>query len=126
MPAAHPDIPLWLVGPFVLLLLLIAIMPLAPPRLKHFWEAYYPHLAIGLGLLVVLHYWVRIPGGGAIVAHTAHEYLSFIVLIGALFVVAGGIHIRVQGEATPAGNVAFLAVGAVLANIIGTTGVSMV
>jgi Na+/H+ antiporter NhaD/arsenite permease-like protein len=126
MSALRPDIPLWLVAPFALLLLLIAVMPLTPPRVKHFWEHYYPHVSIGLGLLIVLHYLVRIPSGGHIVAHTAHEYLSFISLIGALFVVAGGIHINVKGEATPLGNVAFLAVGAVLANFIGTTGASMV
>src|SRR5205814_1459827 len=54
------------------------------------------------------------------------EYFSFIVLIGALFVVAGGIHLKVRGEATPAENVFYLFVGAVLANVIGTTGASMV
>jgi Na+/H+ antiporter NhaD/arsenite permease-like protein len=57
--------------------------------------------------------------------HVAHEYLSFIALIGSLFVVSGGIHIRVKGEATPAINCLFLFVGAVLANVIGTTGASM-
>jgi Na+/H+ antiporter NhaD/arsenite permease-like protein len=54
-----------------------------------------------------------------------HEYLSFIVLIAALFVVAGGIHITVRGEATPGRNVTFLFIGALLANVIGTTGASM-
>jgi len=120
------DIPLWLIAPFALLLLLIATMPLTPPRVKHGWEHYYPQIAIGLGLLVAAYYLWRIPGGGGRLAHTMHEYFSFIVLIGSLFVVAGGIHIKVKGEATPLGNVAFLAVGAIAANFIGTTGASMV
>jgi Na+/H+ antiporter NhaD/arsenite permease-like protein len=62
----------------------------------------------------------------SILAHTLHEYVSFIILIGSLFVVAGGIHLSVKGESTPLVNVAFLAVGAVVANFIGTTGASMV
>jgi Na+/H+ antiporter NhaD/arsenite permease-like protein len=119
-------IPLWLIGPFALLLLLIATMPLTPPRMKHVWEHYYPHISIALGAAVAGYYVARIPDGGHILAHTMHEYVSFIILIGALFVVAGGIHIKVKGEATPMQNVAFLAVGAVVANFIGTTGASMV
>ncbi len=123
---AAPDLPLWLIAPFALLLLLIAVMPLTPPRVKHVWEHYYPHIAIGLGVMVAAYYVVLIPGGGEILVHTLHEYFSFIVLIGSLFVVAGGIHITVKGEATPLVNVVFLAVGAVGANFIGTTGASMV
>ena len=59
------------------------------------------------------------------VGHTAHEYLSFVALVGSLFVVSGGIHINVKGEATPRANVLFLLVGAVAANLLGTTGASM-
>lgn len=123
---AATSIPAALVAPFALLLLLIATMPLTPPRVKHVWEHYYPHIAIGLGALVVGYYLWRVEGGGAVAWHTAREYFSFISLIGALFVVAGGIHIKVKGEATPGVNVVFLAIGAVLANFIGTTGASMV
>ncbi|QYM80660.1 sodium:proton antiporter [Horticoccus luteus] len=123
---AVASIPLILVAPFALLLLLIATMPLTPPRVKHLWEHYYPHIAIGLGLVVAAYYLWRVEGGGTVIGHTAHEYFSFISLIGALYVVAGGIHIKVKGESTPVVNVAFLAVGAVLANFIGTTGASMV
>ena len=119
-------VPLWLIVPFALLLLLIAVMPLTPARAKHMWEHYYPQIAIGLGLVVAIYYVLRIPAGAAILAHTMHEYVSFIVLIGSLFVVAGGIHIKVKGEATPLVNVVFLAIGAVTANFIGTTGASMV
>lgn len=124
--ASSPDIPLWLSGPFVLLLLLIAVMPLAPARLKHLWEHYYPHVAVALAAGMGAFYLLRIPGGGEVLQHTATEYVSFISLIGSLFVISGGIHLRVRDEATPLANVVFLAVGAVAANIIGTTGASMV
>jgi Na+/H+ antiporter NhaD/arsenite permease-like protein len=124
--AAGGDIPLPLIVPFVLLLLLIAVMPLAGKRVHHWWEGNYPFVSVGLGLAMAVYYLVRVTGGGTILAHTLHEYFSFIVLIGALFVIAGGIHLKVKGEATPMGNVVFLAVGAVLANFVGTTGASMV
>ncbi|HTB79752.1 MAG TPA: sodium:proton antiporter [Opitutaceae bacterium] len=119
-------LPLWLMAPFVLLLLLIAAMPLTPPRLKHWWEHNYPLVAIGLGLAVAGYYLWRVPSGGAALGHALHEYFSFIALIGSLFVVAGGIHLKVVGETTPWKNAVFLAVGAVVANLIGTTGASMV
>jgi Na+/H+ antiporter NhaD/arsenite permease-like protein len=120
------DIPLWLVLPFGLLLLLIATMPLTPPKVKHWWEHNYHFAALGLGALVAAYYLLKIPAGGVVLAHTVQEYVSFIALIGSLFVVAGGIHIKVKGEASPIANVVFLAIGAVAANVIGTTGASMV
>ena len=127
LAAAGPGaIPVWLIIPFALQLLLIAVMPLTPHAVKHLWEKYYAHVSIGLGLIVAAYFMLKIPSGGHVVAHTAMEYVSFISLIGSLFVVAGGIHLRVKGEATPAQNVAFLAAGAVVANLIGTTGASMV
>lgn len=121
MIAAISDVhPLALI-PFALLLGMIAVMPFIN---RHWWEHHYPKVAVGLGLISIIYYgfvlknWVR-------VGHTAHEYVSFIALIGSLFVVAGGIHIVVKGEATPFRNCVFLFIGAVLANIIGTTGASM-
>jgi Na+/H+ antiporter NhaD/arsenite permease-like protein len=118
-------IPPGLIAPFVLLLALIAVMPLAPPWLKHRWERYYAAVALGLGALVVIGVGC-VPGGAHLAGQTAEEYVSFICLIGSLFVVAGGIHVRVRGEATPIGNVTFLAIGGGLANLVGTTGASMV
>ncbi|MGH7956077.1 MAG: sodium:proton antiporter, partial [Opitutaceae bacterium] len=93
---------------------------------KHVWEHYYPHISIALGAAVAVYYVTRIPGGTLVLGHMLHEYFSFIVLIGSLFVVAGGIHIKVKGETTPVVNAAFLIIGAVAANFIGTTGASMV
>jgi Na+/H+ antiporter NhaD/arsenite permease-like protein len=119
------DVPPALIVPFGLLLLLIATMPLSPDRVKHLWEHYYPHIALGLGLLVAAYYVARMPSGGTTVVHTLHEYFSFICLIGSLFVVAGGIHLKFKGESTPVDNIVFLVIGAVITNVIGTTGASM-
>jgi Na+/H+ antiporter NhaD/arsenite permease-like protein len=108
--------------PFVALLISIAVLPLVH---KHWWEKNYPYLAIGLGLIASLCY-LAIKHHPEVLLHTAHEYLSFIALIGALYIVAGGIHIGVKGEAKPRVNCIFLFIGAVLANFLGTTGASMV
>ncbi|ATC65911.1 sodium:proton antiporter [Nibricoccus aquaticus] len=126
MPAHLAEIPPLLIIPFGLLLLLIAVMPLSPDRVKHWWEHRYAYVAVGLGLLVAAYYVFKIPDGGHTVLHTLHEYISFIALIGSLFVVAGGIHLNVKGSATPLENAVFLFAGAILANFVGTTGASMV
>ena len=123
---AVADVSPVLLTPFALLLLLIAAMPLTPPRVKHWWDRFYPLVALGLAGVVAAFYLAEIPGGGAELARTAADYLAFICLVGSLFVVAGGIHQKVKGEATPLANVVFLALGAVIANVIGTTGASMV
>ncbi|MFA6545813.1 MAG: sodium:proton antiporter [Limisphaerales bacterium] len=107
--------------PFALLLAAIATGPFLN---KHWWEHHYAKVAVGLGLVTTLYYVVGL-GATTRMVHVAHEYVSFIALIGSLFVVSGGIHIRVKGEATPGMNCLFLLVGAVLANFIGTTGASM-
>ena len=107
--------------PFAVLLLSIAVMPFIH---KHWWEHHYPKVAAGLGLITVIYY-IAVLKSGSRMLHVAHEYISFIALIGSLFVVSGGIHIRVKGEAKPWINCLFLFIGAVLANFIGTTGASM-
>jgi len=112
---------LWMILPFGLMLLSIAFMPFIH---LHWWEKNYPKVAVALGTIVVVHYLFFL-GQPARVAEVAHEYVSFIALIGSLFVVAGGVHISVRGEATPLRNTLFLAIGAVIANFIGTTGASM-
>jgi len=108
--------------PFGLMLLAIALMPYLH---SHWWEANYPMVAVSLAAITVIYY-VLILGQSGRMLHVAHEYASFIALIGGLFVVAGGIHIRVKGLAQPSVNCVFLLIGAVLSNVIGTTGASMV
>lgn len=103
------------------MLLSIALMPFIH---AHWWEKHYPKVAVALGLFTALYY-IFVLGQGVRILEVGHEYISFIALVGSLFVVAGGIHIRARGEATPARNVAYLAIGAIIANIIGTTGASM-
>lgn len=120
--AAHAPTPsAWITIPFILLLLTIAIAPLA---FQHHWERHYHLVAIGLGAITVAYYLVVLQAPGPLL-HTAQEYVSFIALVGSLYVVSSGIHIGVKGEATPLRNCAFLLFGAVIANAIGTTGASM-
>jgi Na+/H+ antiporter NhaD/arsenite permease-like protein len=104
------------------MLLCIAILPLAAAR---FWESNARKLALSalLGLPVLILYARHHP---AALLHTAEEYFSFIVLLGSLFVVSGGILITGDLQATPRVNTAFLATGSVLASLIGTTGASVV
>ncbi len=116
-PQPHP----WILAPFALLLAAIAIAPLA---FQHTWERCYHWVAAGLGSITVVYY-LALLKTPAPMLHTAIEYASFLALVGSLFVIAGGIHIRVKGEATPRINCLFLLIGAVLANVIGTTGASM-
>jgi Na+/H+ antiporter NhaD/arsenite permease-like protein len=112
---------LWLVAPFVLLLGSIAVAPFIN---RHWWEHHYPKVSYSLGFLVVLYYIFVIDNVPRLLL-TLHEYISFISLIGSLFVVAGGINIRIRGKAAPYENVILLAVGAVISNLLGTTGASM-
>lgn len=107
--------------PFGVMLFSIALMPFIN---LHWWEHNYPKVSLALGLFTG-GYYLFVLGQGPRLAEVGHEYASFIALIGSLFVVAGGIHIGVRGEATPMRNTIYLAIGAVIANFIGTTGASM-
>jgi Na+/H+ antiporter NhaD/arsenite permease-like protein len=107
--------------PFVVLLAAIALGPVC---FSDWWSKHYSKVAIGLGAVTAAYYVFGLHAQ-ARVAHVAQEYVSFIALIGSLFVVSGGIHISVKGEATPRANTVFLLVGAVIANLLGTTGASM-
>ena len=113
--------PVGMLAPFAILLLCIALMPLFA---AHFWEHHYPKVAVALGLSTAAYY-AFIQKDWMPLHHAAHEYVSFMGLVGSLFVISGGINIRVKGEATPLVNTVFLLIGAVLANLIGTTGASM-
>lgn len=114
--------PVWLALPFVALLLMIATGPLFYPK---FWEHNYQKIALLLGGGVSLYYAVAVAGGLRQLEHTLEEYISFIALIASLFVVAGGILIRIERRGTPALNALLLLFGAVLSNLVGTTGASM-
>lgn len=117
MISPHPI----LILPFALLLGAMALVPACAPR---WWEQHYPKLALGLGAVTAGIYFFILRDTASL-GHAAHEYFSFVALVGSLFVVSGGIHIGVKGESTPLKNVAFLFLGALLANVLGTTGAAM-
>src|SRR5882724_2345878 len=103
---------------------LLAAIALAPLFFADWWGKHYAKVAFGLAIVVLAYYFFGIHAAGR-VWKVGHEYLSFIALIGSLFVVSGGIHINVKGEASPVVNVVFLLIGALTANLLGTTGASM-
>lgn len=111
----------WAVIPFVLLLLMIATGPLF---FEHFWHKYYPVVAVILGLIVCGYYYFTLHDQDSII-HSIAEYIQFIALLAGLFVASGGIMINVDKEGKPWTNVVLLLIGAVLANVVGTTGASM-
>ena len=109
--------------PFVLLLAAIAVLPMAA---GHWWHANRNKGIVAAALaLPVAVYLLAVPGGPAVLAHEAEGYVSFIVLLTALYTISGGIVLRGDLPPTPAVNAGLLLLGAVLANLIGTTGASM-
>ena len=119
------DLALWWGIPFAATLLSIAIFPVAAPL---FWHHHYGKVIAvwAVCFLVPFTFFFGFDAAlhGAVHALVA-EYIPFILLLLALFVVAGGIYVRTDLRATPKVNVAFLALGAVLASMMGTTGASM-
>jgi Na+/H+ antiporter NhaD/arsenite permease-like protein len=116
-----PAPPVYTVVPFVAMLLAIAFCPLL---VRRWWESNGNKMVVSavLGLPILVLYLYRRPGAlGAM----AEEYVSFLVLLAGLYVISGGILLRGDLKATPLTNVAFLALGSVLASFIGTTGASM-
>ncbi len=118
MPA---PLPLYAVLPFVAMLLAIALFPLWRP---HWWESNRRKLVVSaiLGAPVLVLYLARQPGA---LVHMAGDYVSFMILLSGLYVIAGGVLLRGDLEATPLVNTAFLATGSLLASLVGTTGASM-
>ena len=119
MHASH--VPLGWSAPFALLLLAIAVLPLAA---GHWWE-HNRNKGIVCALLAAPVAWWTATAMPHALQHAGLEYVSFILLLGSLFVVSGGLLLTGDLRARPGVNTAFLAVGAVLANLVGTTGASM-
>ena len=112
-------LPVWSVLPFVGLLLAIAILPLLVPN---WWGERYRHVSIGFGIPVALYFLGAAP---AELTRTVQDYIGFIVLLGALYCITGGIVVRGAFPPTPRVNALFMACGALIANLIGTTGASV-
>lgn len=111
--------------PFAGILLSIALLPLLAPA---FWHHHYGKVAGAWGLAFVLPFAAQYGpalAGTSFVHALLAEYIPFIVLLTALFTIAGGIHIRGNLHGSPALNTGLLALGALLASVMGTTGASM-
>jgi Na+/H+ antiporter NhaD/arsenite permease-like protein len=141
--------PIWTVLPFCLLLGAIAAFPLIP-AMAHWWESnlHRFYVAAGLGLVTLAYYtlmhreaidlhWpahsvvapqsgVQTAFFGTVLANAIlSEFIPFIVLLFSLYTIAGGIRITGDLQADPLTNAAFMAVGGLLASLIGTTGAAM-
>lgn len=120
------SLPLLSALPFVALLLAIALGPLVAPKQwgSHRTQA----LVAAVVALPILIYLGLVLGheGQVLLEERVKEYISFIVVIGALFVISGGVHIGGSLSGTPLANTALLGIGAVLANLAGTTGAAAV
>ncbi|MBV8623994.1 MAG: sodium:proton antiporter [Herbaspirillum sp.] len=116
--------PLWAL-PFAGVLLSIAVLPLAAPVL---WHHHFGKIAAAWALVFLVPF-AALHGIHAALAVSVHaliaEYLPFIILLSALFAVAGGICVRGNLHGTPATNTALLALGTLLASLMGTTGAAM-
>lgn len=117
--------PVWMVTFFVIMLLSIAILPLVP-KVEHWWHHNRNKLIVGLALAAYPLLWLTVlePNFHAL-EETLHEYISFILLLGTLFYVSGGIFLSGDLKATPSTNLKFLAFGTLIASFVGTTGASM-
>jgi Na+/H+ antiporter NhaD/arsenite permease-like protein len=112
-------------APFILLLLMIAVFPLIP-RVARWWDNNRNKLLVSAacGVAGVALFYLPTGDAGHVFVNYL-EYLDFILLLAALYIVSGGIYISGAFAGFPRTNTLFLAVGAVLANFLGTTGASM-
>jgi Na+/H+ antiporter NhaD/arsenite permease-like protein len=111
--------------PFAGMLLSIALMPLLLPRL---WHHHFGKVTAGWALLFLVPF--AAVHGSSLAAHAivhtlVAEYIPFVILLVALFTAAGGIYVRGNLHGSPGTNVAIMALGSVLASVMGTTGASM-
>lgn len=123
--------PFWGIGiiPFLVILGSIAVLPLMK-RTEHWWESNLSRYMVAaiVGLATMVYYWSTQGAAsiGAVLDHAIlQEYIPFIVLLFSLYVISGGIQLVGDMPATPRTNVTYIAVGALIASFVGTTGASM-
>lgn len=117
------QIALWVIIPFILMLLGIAVAPLLFPR---WWEKNISKITYSLVLAVpTIAYLVSIGYTHEVVHQMLYDYVPFIILVGTLFVITGGIHIRLNLNPTPLANTFMLLIGFLFASIMGTTGAAL-
>jgi Na+/H+ antiporter NhaD/arsenite permease-like protein len=117
-------VPVWGVVPFALLLGCMATFPLLPWT-RQLWHRRRFQLAVSLFFGLPMGAWMWLGGDGTAVAHAMLEYGQFMCLLFALFVVSGGVFVAGDIPATPRTNLLLLAIGAVAASVVGTTGAAM-
>lgn len=113
---------LWMI-PFGIMLLSIAVGPLIAPKL---WESNLTKLIVSIVLGIPVVVFMLVKGlSGELINTVFFDYVPFIILLLSLFVITGGIHLSGDIKAKPWVNTLFLAVGFVLASLMGTTGAAM-
>ena len=118
-----PQVELWALIPFAIMLLSIAVMPLIAGK---WWENNLHKLYVALALSIPTGYYLITNGMGEQLQHQMlKDYLPFIILLGTLFIVTGGIRIYGDVQARPRNNTFIMAIGYILASFIGTTGAAM-
>lgn len=116
-------VPAYAMIPFALMLLTIAVFPLF---LESFWESNKNKLIVAIVMIIPTIIWLIAMGLTTQLYDTlVFDYLPFIILLGALFIITGGIFIDGNIKASPSVNMLMLAIGAVLASLMGTTGAAM-
>ena len=120
---SHHQISALATTPFILMLASIAVLPLF---FAQFWENNRNKLLVACVLSAPAAAYLLVAGHQQHLWHTlVFDYIPFVILLGSLFVITGGISVTGDIEATPTVNTMFLGLGAVLASIMGTTGASM-
>lgn len=121
MPIVAESFPIWSMIPFLIMLLSIAVLPMT---LGNWWDSNRNKLMVSFAVSAPVLILVT-PSAPHLLVHSLQDYLSFIVLLGSLFTISGGIFLKGEFAGTPLVNTVFLGLGALLANLIGTTGASM-
>jgi Na+/H+ antiporter NhaD/arsenite permease-like protein len=122
--ALGQQLPLWSGLPFVGILLSIAIIPMIAPV---FWHHHFPKVSLAWSLVLAIPFVIAYQGEA--VYQLSHivlaDYIPFLILIGGLYVVSGGIYLKGTLVGKPAVNTAILLIGTILASWMGTTGAAM-
>jgi len=121
LPILNVNVPMWLISPFFVLLICIALFPVLMPQK---WHSLYKYISIGTGSLVALFYVFQL-NEYAQPIEALSEYVSFISLLVLLYVASGGMYLFIDIPSNAISNVVFLFLAAICSNIIGTTGASI-
>jgi Na+/H+ antiporter NhaD/arsenite permease-like protein len=113
--------PTWSLAPFLLMLVSIAVLPMVVP---HWWDSNRNKTIVSVALSVPVLVLI-VQRDALLLFHSLLDYVSFLTLLGSLYIISGGIYIKGEFAGTPLVNAIFLAIGALFANLIGTTGASM-